>query len=792
MAQDYIIRRTEKLRALKALLEEKHILYISAFFYSGKTVLLDQLEKRLDAPALRFDCGQDDWDAFAEQAAARPDAVLLIDGVERLDGEEARAALGKLLLELPERQRAVLTGRAQQPAFLRRLLASGAAALLDREFVFLSVPEIEQLLLNYGVTLSPANLAYLKRVSLGWPVAIHSYAQRQAAAPERTVRSLFPEVLADIRRMVVNDVLHAFPQPDQTLLLNLSPFAEFTEEMAQMVTGRTDAPDALAAIADNSHMLLAPSPGRYSFIPFGRETFFHELKTHYTQEYIDGLYGRAALYHELQNHIPQAIRYYIQLGNHEKVRELLIRDTHLRPGNGDYVELRDAYALLSEDEIKASPELMKGMCMIESLLCRPEESERWYAALRQLKERTSPREAVHRTAAETLAWLDIILPHRGSAGMLNTLISTAKLTALTQSPTWRQGFNVAGNGVSLMNGGIDFCRWAPHGWALYRLFKAPVELALGRDGSGLADIAIAERELECNLRGDYAVALDKVFAGISRLSDDLELRCAAIGIQSRILAAQGLAGEGRQMVKRLIDALPDGAPPRMRQNLETHRLTLSMLLGETEEALSWLETGAPDETGVFCIMDRYRYLLKLRLYVVTAQWSKLPLLTAKLRHYFDTYDRPYLRIQLHLIQAIACERTGDERWRQELASALALAKRYRLARVIAGEGIAIVDMLNEMALPDGAWERGVLELTRAQAARYPAWMRQIAVRPVFTPREAQVYSLMIAGYKNAKIASILCITERTVKFHAAEIYAKLGVSTRAEAINRAAELGDIR
>ena len=62
---------------------------------------------------------------------------------------------------------------------------------------------------------------------------------------------------------------------------------------------------------------------------------------------------------------------------------------------------------------------------------------------------------------------------------------------------------------------------------------------------------------------------------------------------------------------------------------------------------------------------------------------------------------------------------------------------------------------------------------------------------LFTDRDYQVYSLMIAGYKNAKIASILNISERTVKYFCGLIYQKLGVSTRAEALNKSAELGDI-
>ena len=47
MANNYIIGRTERVRELKALLQQKQAVYLSAFFYAGKTVLLDQLAKAL-------------------------------------------------------------------------------------------------------------------------------------------------------------------------------------------------------------------------------------------------------------------------------------------------------------------------------------------------------------------------------------------------------------------------------------------------------------------------------------------------------------------------------------------------------------------------------------------------------------------------------------------------------------------------------------------------------------------------------------------------------------------------
>lgn len=789
MAQAHIIGRSEKVKYLRKMLENQHIIYLTSFFFSGKTILLDQLARSLTGKVLRFSAGKDDWLDFCRTTETQPKAVLLIDDLQLLPYDEEES-LSTFLETLPDTQRVVLAGRAKMPACLRSLVMSGRAAVLEKEFVLFSKEEAEQLFLDYGLRPLPQDLAYITKQFWSSPFALQAVAQRMRKEPERSVRTLCDETFEDVKHLMIHKVALGFPEPERILLYNLSPFDRFTEDMARIVTGRTDAPAIMKHIADNSYALLKDGPDTYAFIPVVREALFHEMKNIYTQDYIDEQYKRAALYFELSNQIPKAIGCYIRLDATEKIRDLLIRDTQLRPANGSYVELREAYASLPEKMILASPELMKGMCIIESLQGKAEESERWYQELKNFIRTTSPRDARRRTAEEAVAYLDIGLASRGTGNLLKTLVATAKLRSLTQSASWRSGFNVAGNSVSLMNGGKDFCRWNPHGWQIYRLAKTPVELALGRGGSGMGDIAIAECELESSLSGNYDLALEKLLSGLSRVADDLEMRCAAVGIQSRILLAEDNMEEALRLMDNLIASLPDDAPTRLRENLRVHRLTMLLMSGETQEALSWLETDAPDETKDFLILDRYKLLLKLRLYIISAQWNRTRLLAAQLRQYFESYDRPYMRIQLHLLQAVACRRSGKGDWQTELTAALALAKRYRLVRVIADEGIAILDMLGDLHLPKEEWEQGVLNLTRQQAARYPNYMKSLSGRPDFTDREYAVYSLITAGYKNARIASMLGITERTVKYYAGEVYKKLGVTSRAEAIARAAELGD--
>lgn len=58
-----------------------------------------------------------------------------------------------------------------------------------------------------------------------------------------------------------------------------------------------------------------------------------------------------------------------------------------------------------------------------------------------------------------------------------------------------------------------------------------------------------------------------------------------------------------------------------------------------------------------------------------------------------------------------------------------------------------------------------------------------------TARELEVLQLMAQGLANKQIALALTISEHTVKFHLSSLYAKMGISSRTEAVRRGIELG---
>jgi len=58
-----------------------------------------------------------------------------------------------------------------------------------------------------------------------------------------------------------------------------------------------------------------------------------------------------------------------------------------------------------------------------------------------------------------------------------------------------------------------------------------------------------------------------------------------------------------------------------------------------------------------------------------------------------------------------------------------------------------------------------------------------------TSREHEVLDLLGQGLSNKQIARRLAISEHTVKFHVSSLYAKLGATSRTDAVSRGARRG---
>ena len=155
--------------------------------------------------------------------------------------------------------------------------------------------------------------------------------------------------------------------------------------------------------------------------------------------------------------------------------------------------------------------------------------------------------------------------------------------------------------------------------------------------------------------------------------------------------------------------------------------------------------------------------------------------------YFQQFERTYYLMECSVLKCIILYRTGNSGWRTEMENLLARAQEYSFIRVIADEGAAVLEMVQKCA-PKNRWGKALLDATKAQAMLYPDYLRQVGtLTEPLTESEFQVLRLLVQGNKNEDIAGTLGISVRTVKYHITNLYGKLKVTNRAQAIRAASE-----
>jgi LuxR family maltose regulon positive regulatory protein len=142
-------------------------------------------------------------------------------------------------------------------------------------------------------------------------------------------------------------------------------------------------------------------------------------------------------------------------------------------------------------------------------------------------------------------------------------------------------------------------------------------------------------------------------------------------------------------------------------------------------------------------------------------------------------------IEVRALQALAASTQTEAL--TFLAEALALAETEGYVRTFVDKGAAMADLLRKAAA------RGIASGYASRLLNtfpHPAIARgDSRLFDLLSEREIEVLQSLASGQTNQEIADSLCISVNTTKTHLKNIYAKLEVGNRREAVRRARELG---
>jgi LuxR family maltose regulon positive regulatory protein len=222
--------------------------------------------------------------------------------------------------------------------------------------------------------------------------------------------------------------------------------------------------------------------------------------------------------------------------------------------------------------------------------------------------------------------------------------------------------------------------------------------------------------------------------------------------------------------------------------------------GRLAEALAWARERGLSVDDDLSYLREFEHITLARLLIaryrrdrVESSIQEAMALLERLRKAAEAGGRMGSLIEILALEALAHEAQGDIPGAlAPLDRALTLAEPEGYVRIFVDEGQAMRTLLHHTAASAivSSYAQRLLsafeEPTRPASTRVHAAATGLA-EPL-TGREIEVLRLIAAGMRNQEIADHLVISLPTVKRHIANVYGKLGVSHRTEALVRASEL----
>ena len=778
---EQVIALTAALREkLKTAWAQRQVIFFSAPCGYGKSAAASAL---LEPYAV---CR---WDALSEPLEPVPDFTcdaVLLDNLQALKSPDAQQALRALIQERPETH-FVLLSRGAVPGWLMPFRYEHRMQVFETHDLLMDQETSEKLLALSGIFPTPAEMAAIQKNCEGYPLAFSILCHQMQGG-----RPYDEAVDADVRRELFTHfqtaVYRRFGPMTRRLLLDLAPFEPFDVEFARILSGNSRAGELLGELQQDTSMFLYDGLHRCRFHPVFRQYLLWQQEREYSAEEQNRLYGRAALYYELYDDYKSALDCYARSGEFQKVSELLIKNSELHPGMAHYDEMEDYYRALPREKVLSSPALMAGMSMLCSICVDYEGSEAWYGELQKYGAGLKRSDPDYRTVRGWLAWLDIGLPQRNVGDILKMLPSVMKLLAGREIAL--PEFSVTSRLPSIMNGGKDFCQWSKDDDAIYRKYRVPVSLLLGRDGVKMPECAIAESKFEKGkeVSGRLLDLMGSLEQIQKKGTPDIEF--ALIGLLVRLRIDQGEANRAMEHLEALRERFQRPDCHRFLPNLDALICRTALYQGDDEAVDAWYREKAPKDLLKLRVMLRYQYLTRAMVEIVYGSYQEALLVLAPLRPYFQACRRVMDGIYLELLTAICRYRARDGGWQEHLHAALDTCREYQFIRPVSQYGAAILPLLEKGGwTADPEFLERLTAAARKQAALYPDFLRcRGELAEPLSPAEMNVLRLLCHHKSNAEIGEILGIKLPTVKTYVSGVLRKLGVKNRGAVKDAAVKL----
>lgn len=361
--------------------------------------------------------------------------------------------------------------------------------------------------------------------------------------------------------------------------------------------------------------------------------------------------------------------------------------------------------VFSKEEIRKTPTLAAAEAVIQAIYGNLEKAEKYasYVGDERLMK-------LH---------LDVIIPgtdrERARAALL-------KLAEIYNNYGILPNLPLAAGRITMINGFRDMTMYGNYVHDRKEQLKGWVKSFYGDSSLGIAEITYAE---VCDQRDECFEAITTLVGIIPFIEKEGEIAVLfiALSLQMRIMIATGQIAVVYPILEEIYQRLHKEQSRWLLENFGAMKAWGLLYDGDVDTVTEWMENEAPSEFGELNMLDTYKYMIKMRAYIL---------------------EEKYLAM---------------------------LLRAYRQERQIKDE------YLNRL-----------IQLAKKMALLYPDYLRKAKEDyPPLTKSEQEILRLMADERSNQEIADFMGISINTVKFHGKNIFAKLRVRTRRQAVRVAKE-----
>jgi LuxR family maltose regulon positive regulatory protein len=781
-----------------------------------------------------------------ELTAAGVPLVLVLDDYQLITSSVVHQALGFLLEHQPPSMLLVISTRQDPPLPLHRLRVRGQVTEIREGDLRFTVEETAAFLSQtMGLELPAEAIAALEARTEGWIAGVQLAAitmqvrlsqsrLAQSTLAGRGARGDFESFVASfagddryVMDYLVAEVLQQQPEAVREFLRQTAILDRLSASLCNAVTGREDG-QAILDRLDRTNLFLVPLDRRREWYRYHR-LFAEVLRATLSEEEQVPLHRRAAGWYERQGLVRQAIHHALAYGSAckdwedaERLVRLAAEETLYSGGLTTVSGWLDA---LPEGRVRGDGELAIYKAWVLALSGEIEPAE------------------VYADAAEAC-----LCQAEAPAADLGKLRALRSFLAVFGSQNYEMAIELAGNALRLLE--QDQARWRVIAlWSMAesqertrniteaistlrearrqgrtlgsQVFATTVEIFLATTlhmhGERREAVAACQETIEyytaeaggpppvigmvLSLLGvlhyeanqlqearsclDRGLALSKQLALDSPVSYSLGFCAATLHAQGETRAALDAIQRAYELASRASLADADWCLA-VEANIHLQQ-------GDVAFVRRWAGAAdlSPDDEPQYVYMERH--LVYARLLIAQGRLPAARPWLARLECFLRERELYRWLITVYILQALVADRSGDRATAVErLSAAVELAAPEDYYRAFLDEDARLLTLLPDVRHVAAAFVdqlaayAGISEPDQTVTMRSP--LSQSLVEPL-SERELEVLRLIAAGLSNREIAQELVIAVGTVKRHINNLYGKLGVGSRTQAIARARELG---